>query len=153
MNFIDLTAIVHPTAKVWHFAVVLADVIIGPRVSIGSSAEIGRGTTIGEDSRIGSHVFLPSKTTVGKNVFIGPGVVATDDRFPRVNNPDYIAMPPIFEDGCSVGAGAVILPGVRIGAGAIVGAGAVVTKDVPARTVIRGDPARVRRDYTQGACA
>ena len=144
VNFIDETAKVGCGSVVWHFAVVLAEVVIGRRCSIGSHAEIGRGSVIGDDSRIGSGVFLPSRSIVGENVFIGPRACFTDDRHPYVNHVGYFAEPPVLESGCSIGAGAVILPGVTVGTGAIIGAGAIVTHDVPAHSHVRGEPARAK---------
>ena len=142
--FIDPSAILPATSTVWHYAVVLAKVRIGESVSIGSGCEIGRGTIIGDRTRIGAHVFLPPNTTIGADVFVGPGVVCTDDKHPRCGNSDYIAEPPMIEDGASIGAGAVLLPGVRIGKNARVAAGAIVTKHVPADGHVLGFPARER---------
>lgn len=143
-NFIDPSAVIRKGTRVWHFAVVLADVFIGENCSIGSCCEIGHGSVIGNGSRIGHGVFLPPKSIVGENVFIGPSVTFTDDKAPRVNNPDYNAQPPIIENGANIGAAAVILPGVRIGAGAMIGAGAIVTKDVAPLRMVRCEPARER---------
>jgi UDP-2-acetamido-3-amino-2,3-dideoxy-glucuronate N-acetyltransferase len=143
-NFIDATAHVPASAKVWHFAVILADVTLGARVSIGSNTEIGRGSTICDDSRISSHVFLPARSIVGKHVFIGPGVTFTDDRYPKAGNANYRAEPPTICDYASIGAGSVILPGVTIGSYAIIGAGSTVTKDVPPHGKIFGPAARHR---------
>jgi UDP-2-acetamido-3-amino-2,3-dideoxy-glucuronate N-acetyltransferase len=142
INEISRLAKVGQTTKVWHFTVILADVVIGEGCNIGSHVEIGRGSVIGDGCRIGKGVFLPPNAKLGNNVFIGPGAIFCDDKFPRVNNPDYNAQPPTIEDGASVGAGAVVLPGIRIGAGALVGAGAIVTKNVPAGAIVRGEPAR-----------
>lgn len=136
-NFIDGTAIVGAETNVWHFAVVLANVLIGNRCSIGSNSEIGRGSIVGDNTRISSHVFLPARSQIGSNVFIGPGCVFTDDRYPRAGNTEYKAEPPVIEDFASLGAGCVVLPGVRIGRGALVGAGTVVTRDVPPGTILR----------------
>lgn len=147
MCFIDRSATVSASAKVWHYAVVLQDVTIGVECSIGARSEIGRGSTIGHHSRIGSGSFLPPHTTVGHHVFIGPNVTFTDDRLPRVpepGDPPYTPAPPIIEDYAAIGAGAVILPGIRIGRGARVAAGAIVTKDVPANAMMRGLPAKFR---------
>lgn len=140
-NFISPKAKLGANVKVWHFAVILDDVEIGDNVSIGSHCEIGRGCKIGNNSRIGKGVFLPPKTVIGNDVFIGPGVYMADDKYPVVNNPDYNAQPPIIESEASIGLGAVILPGIRIGFAAKVGAGAVVTKDVPPYTTVVGVPA------------
>jgi len=141
-NFVDKTATIGQNVTIWHFAVLLADVKIGDNVSIGSRTEIGRGSTIGDNTRISSGVFLPSNSIIGKNCFIAPNVTFTDDRYPRAGNDSYHAEPPILEDGCSVGAGSVVLPGVTIGAGALVGAGSVVTRNVPPKGHVRGEPAR-----------
>jgi len=142
-NFIDPTAKLGKNVKVWQFASVLKDAVLGDNVQIGANAEIGRGSVIGENSRISHGVFLPSNSQIGKNVFIGPSVVFTDDKNPVCGNTNYIAQPPVLEEWASVGAGAVILPGVRIGKGALVGAGAIVTHDVPEGTIVKGNPARI----------
>lgn len=144
LNYIDKTATLGDNVKVWHYSVVLADVVIGDNVSVGSHSEIGRGTTIGKDSRISAHVFLPPHTTIGERVFIAPGVVMCDDKQPRAGNSEYKAEPPTILNGASVGAGSVILPGVTIGRGAMIGAGSVITRDVPDGAVVRGEPARLR---------
>jgi acetyltransferase-like isoleucine patch superfamily enzyme len=141
---------VHETAQlgqnvtVWQFASILADCVIGDDVSIGACAEIGRGTQVGNGTRISAHVFLPSGSQVGERVFIGPGAMFADDAHPRAGNTNYIASPPILEDGCSIGMGAIILPGVRIGLGALIGAGSIVTRDVAPHEHVRGEPARVK---------
>lgn len=145
-NFIDPTARIGIDSSVWHFAVVLAGVIIGERCSIGSRAEIGAGTVIGDGSRIGSGVFLSPRSRIGRGVFIGPNTTFTDDRKPRAGNSGYLAEPPVVEDGASIGAGCVILPGVRIGAGALIGAGSVVARDVAPGALVRGERA-VERPY------
>ena len=146
-HFIDPTAVLHPSVKVWHYATVLADCQLAEGVQVGSHAEIGRGTTIGKNSRIGAHVFLPPHSVVGEEVFIGPSVSCADDRFPYIHkafDTPYVPAPPVIEDGATIGLGAVLLPGVRIGRGAAVAAGTVVTKDVPAGCLVRGEPGRIR---------
>lgn len=135
-------------AKVWHYSIILTGCDIGLGVSIGSRCEIGKHSIVGAHSRIGSGVFLPPNSVVGERVFIGPNVTCTDDRHPRVPTPDevetwsYDARPPIIEDYASIGAGAVLLPGVRIGHHARVAAGAIVTRDVAPFGFVRGEPAR-----------
>jgi UDP-2-acetamido-3-amino-2,3-dideoxy-glucuronate N-acetyltransferase len=144
--FIDLSAIVGEGSVCWWYSRILQHVVIGTNVSIGGGTEVGRGSRIGDGSRIGANVFLPPNSVVGKNVFIGPGAVFTDDRHPRVPDPDdppYTAEPPVIEDEAAIGAGAIVLPGVRIGRGARIAAGAVVTEDVPPFTMVVGLPARV----------
>lgn len=142
--FIDRTATVGAYTKVWAFARVLANVVIGERCSIGGGTEIGRGTTIGDRSRIGANVFLPPNTRIGSDVFVGPGVVCTDDKLPVAGNAEYTAQPPVIGDGVSIGAGVILLPGVVIGAHARIAAGSVVTKDVPEHGQVLGFPARLR---------
>ena len=144
-KFVDPSATVGEDCTIWHYAIVLQLVTIGKCCSIGSRCEVGRGTTIGDYSRIGSGTFLPANTKIGRYVFIGPNVTMTDDRYPRVpvpGDPKYDARPPVIEDGASIGAGAVILPGIHIGLGARVAAGAIVTHDVPSNGVVRSQPAR-----------
>ncbi len=141
-HFIADSAQIGYGTTVWHFAVVLADVVVGSNCSIGSGAEIGRGTVIGDGTRVGAHVFLPPNSIVGDEVFIGPGTVFTDDRYPRVGNSDYAAEPPSIKSKAAIGAGAVVLPGVKIGSSAMIGAGAIVTKDVEDGGCVKCEPAR-----------
>lgn len=145
INYIDPSALIGLRSVVWHFSIIMADVVIGDDVSVGSRTEIGRGSVIGSGSRIGSGVFLPYSSFVGKSVFIGPNVTCTDDRHPKILAPGerYTAEPPVIEDHVSIGAGAVILPGVRIGHHAKIAAGAIVTSDVLPHTLVRCEPARV----------
>ncbi len=143
-HFISDSAFISYGTRIWHYAVVLDDAWIGFDCSIGACCEIGRGAIIGDQTRIGHGVFLPGRSRIGKRVFIGPGVIFTDDRHPVVNNPDYFADPPVVEDDVSIGAGAVILPGVTLHKGARIGAGAVVTKDVPSNSLVYGEAARQR---------
>lgn len=150
-NFIDDSVKIGMGVRVWHFSTVLAGCELGIGVNIGSRSEIGFNCKIGAHSRISSGVFLPSGTIVGTRVFIGPNVTCTDDRYPRVPTPEeesdgwsYNAEPPIIEDYAAIGAGAVLLPGVRIGHHALVGAGAVVTKDVPPHAKVYGEAAKLR---------
>jgi len=128
---------------VWSGAVVEGQVITGPGCVIGANVFVGAGSELGEAVRIQHGAFIPRHTKIGDYAFIGPNVTMTDDKYPRVNNPDYKAEPPTLDDFCSIGAGAVILPGVRIGKSARVGAGAVVTHDVPEGVLVVGVPARV----------
>jgi len=142
-------AVVSPDARlsedtvVWSGAVVEKGVKTGPGCVIGSNAYIGADSILGEAVRIQHGAFIPRSTKIGDYVFIGPNVTLTDDKYPRVNNPDYKAEPPVLGDYCSIGAGVVILPGIRIGKHGRVGAGAVVTHDVMARDLVVGVPARI----------
>ena len=156
LHAIDPTAFVHPTARVWHYAVILGGVFIDAGCSVGSHCEIGRGTILGAGTRVGSMSFLPPNTVVGERVFIGPSVTLCDDKHPFVHDATdvpYTPEPPVIEADAVIGAGSVILPGVRIGKGAKIGAGSVVTKDVPAGTHWRGEPARLQTLSTSSSAA
>jgi UDP-2-acetamido-3-amino-2,3-dideoxy-glucuronate N-acetyltransferase len=146
-KFVDIhgSAIILPGTHIWNGVVIGADVSIGADCVIGSNSYIGAGSVIGNRSRLQTGVFLPNLSMLGEDVFLGPHAVCTDDRYPRVNNHSYKAEPPIFEDRCSIGAGAVILPGVRVGTGAMIGAGCVVTESVPDHAIVIGNPSRVVR--------
>ena|SRR4030042_3266321 len=139
---------VHPTVKfgknsyVWSFAVICEGVEIGDNCVVGSGVFIGRNCKIGNNVRIQDKAFLVDRMIIQDNVFIGPCVAMTNDKYPMVNNLNYEALPPILENGCSLGANCTILPGVRIGRGAMIGAGAVVTKDVLPGEVVVGSPAK-----------
>lgn len=137
------TAHIGEGTVVWQFATVLGNAKVGHSCSVGAGAEIGEGSTIGNRVRIGHGSFLPSHSSVGDDVFIGPNVTFTDDRYPVANNDSYTPEPPVIESGASIGAGAVILPGVRIGRNVTVGAGAVVLESVGPQLRIVGNPARV----------
>jgi UDP-2-acetamido-3-amino-2,3-dideoxy-glucuronate N-acetyltransferase len=130
---------------VWSFAVICPGVTTGDRCVIGSKVYIGRETILGHNVHVQDACHLADRMLIGDNVFFGPCVVTANDRYPRVNHPTYAVESPVFEHDTSIGAGAVILPGVRIGHHAIVGAGAVVTRHVPAYAVVVGNPARVVR--------
>lgn len=141
-SYIDRSAIVGERTIAWHYSRILAKVVIGEDCSIGGGTEIGRGSRIGNRSRIGANVFLPPNSVIGEDVFVGPGVVCTDDKHPRCGNSDYTAEPPTIHDGAAIGAGAILLPGVTIGRNARIAAGAIVTKDVADGECVLGTPAR-----------
>lgn len=142
---LDQSATMGEGSIAWHYSRILAWARIGNHVSIGGGTEIGRSTVIGDGTRIGANCFIPGHTQIGERVFIGPNVVMCDDKHPRIRREGeapYTAEPPIIEDDVSIGAGVVILPGVRIGQGATVAAGSLVTKDVEPFMHVRGHPAR-----------
>ena len=123
------------------------------RVTIGDDVVLGRGTlvendtTIGASSRIQAHAYITAYSTLEEHVFVAPCVVTTNDDFMgRTEQRLELISGPTIRRGARVGGGAILCPGVVIGAEAFVGAGAVVTKDVPERTVVVGNPARVLRE-------
>jgi acetyltransferase-like isoleucine patch superfamily enzyme len=126
------------------------------RVTIGDDVVLGRGslvendTTIGASTRIQAEAYITSYSTLEDEVFIAPCVVTTNDDFMgRTERRRALTKGPIIRRGARVGGGAVLCPGVEIGEEAFVGAGAVVTKDVPARMVVVGNPARVLREVPE----
>lgn len=137
-------ALVHETAKIWAYTVIGEGAYIGQNAVIGTHCYIGKDTIIGQGVHIQTGVFLPNDSLVEDFAFIGPNVVFTDDRYPRAGNSGYFAEPPIVRRGASIGAGAVILPGIEIGASAMIGAGAVVTKNVMLGDTAWGVPAKAK---------
>jgi acetyltransferase-like isoleucine patch superfamily enzyme len=136
-----------PQCVIWQFSTICEGSKLGSGVVVGSCAWIGKGAILGNDVRIQHGAFIVNKAVIGHRVFIGPGVQFTDDKYPMVNNRDYHAEPPRVYDDVSIGAGAVICPGVTLGRGARVGAGAVVTKDVAPFTTVIGIPAEIWRPH------
>jgi acetyltransferase-like isoleucine patch superfamily enzyme len=123
------------------------------RVTIGDDVVVGRGslvendTTIGALTKIQADAYITAYSVLEDNVFIAPCVVTTNDNFMgRTEQRRTLVKGPTIRRGARVGGGAVLCPGVEIGEEAFVGAGAVVTKDVPARKIVVGNPARVLRD-------
>jgi dTDP-4-amino-4,6-dideoxygalactose transaminase/acetyltransferase-like isoleucine patch superfamily enzyme len=118
---------------------------------IGAFVEIQKNATVGHRCKISSHTFICEGVTIEDNVFIGHGVMFTNDSYPRATTTagqmqteaDWKIEPTVIRRGASIGSGATILPNLEIGENAIVGAGAVVTKSVPANAIVAGNPARV----------
>ena len=123
---------------------------IGSRTKIGTFVEIERGASIGSDCKIEGHTFICDGVTICDRVFVGHGVIFINDRHPRATREDgrlkaeddWVMVRTIVEPEASLGSGAIVLGGVRIGEGALVGAGAVVTRDVPAGYTVVRNPAR-----------
>jgi UDP-2-acetamido-3-amino-2,3-dideoxy-glucuronate N-acetyltransferase len=126
---------------------------IGDETRIGAFVEIQKNVKIGRRCKVSSHSFLCEGVTLEDNVFIGHGVMFTNDKYPRAtsadglpqNETDWTVVPISVKKGASIGSNATILAGVTIGEGAIVGAGSVVTRDVAARTIVAGVPAKLLR--------
>ena len=130
--------------KTGHFVLIREKTKIGKNCKIGTGTIIDGETEIGDNVSIQSNVYIPRKAKIEDNVFLGPCCVLTNDKKPPQPNLEG----PIIKRGATVGANATILPGIEIGENAMVGAGAVVTKDVPAGDVVMGVPAKFycRRD-------
>jgi UDP-2-acetamido-3-amino-2,3-dideoxy-glucuronate N-acetyltransferase len=141
-----------PNVKIHNF-VNLYGCEIGANTRIGAFVEIQKGAKIGKNCKISSHSFICEGVTVEDDVFVGHHVVFINDPYPRAVNDrggpqssqDWTVHPTVVERGASIGSGAVILCDLTIGKEAIVGAGSVVTKNVPPRTIVAGNPARVIR--------
>jgi acetyltransferase-like isoleucine patch superfamily enzyme len=123
------------------------------RVTIGDDVVVGRGslvendTTIGAMTKIQADAYITAYSTLEDNVFIAPCVVTTNDNFMgRTEKRHDLVKGPTIRRGARIGGGAILCPGIEVGEEAFVGAGAVVTKDVPARKLVVGNPARVLRD-------
>jgi len=115
---------------------------IGKNCKIAAFVEIQKDVTIGNNCAIEAFVFIPSGVTIEDEVFIGPHVCFTNDKKPRAVNPGWKTTPTVVKKGASIGAGSVILCGITIGEKAMVAAGSVVTKDVPPKTLVAGNPAK-----------
>ncbi|MBZ9768448.1 WxcM-like domain-containing protein [Mesorhizobium sp. CA6] len=127
--------------RVWAFAHVLSGAVIGANCNICDHVFIENDVTVGDDVTIKSGVQLWDGIRLGNRVFVGPNATFTNDRFPRSKHYPEQFLQTIVEDGASIGANATILPGITIGRQAMIGAGAVVTKNVPANAVVVGNPA------------
>lgn len=128
--------------KIWHpeLCNISDGAKIGDDVIIHSHTVIYDGVRIGNKCKIQAHVFIPDGVIIGDNVFVGPGVIMTNDKHPPSNHQGWDET--YISDGVSIGGGSIILPGITIGKNAMVGAGSVVTKDIPPGEVWFGNPAR-----------
>jgi acetyltransferase-like isoleucine patch superfamily enzyme len=125
---------------------------IGDGTRVGAFVEIQRGAIVGARCKIQSHTFICDGVSIGDEVFVGHGVMFINDKRPRATtddgalqgDEDWTLLPTVVESRVSIGSGAVVLGGIRVGPGAVVGAGAVVTKDVAPGEVVIGVPARAR---------
>jgi len=124
---------------------------IGDDTKIGTFVEIQKGAKVGARCKISSHSFLCEGVEIEDEVFIGHGVMFTNDLFPRATassgalqtEADWQCIKTVVKKGASIGSGATILCGITIGENAMIGAGSMVTKDVPPNTVVAGNPARI----------
>jgi acetyltransferase-like isoleucine patch superfamily enzyme len=154
---IHSTAEVSPNAeigagcRIWHQAQVRERVKMGGNCIIGKGSYIDFGVELGDNVKVQNGAFLYHGCTIESGVFVGPGVILTNDRYPRAVSPDgslkrdgdWEVGETLIRSGASLGAGSIILPGVTIGRFAMVAAGAVVTRDVPDHGLVAGNPARL----------
>jgi UDP-2-acetamido-3-amino-2,3-dideoxy-glucuronate N-acetyltransferase len=130
---------------------------IGAGTKIGAFVEVQKNATIGRNCKISSHSFVCEGVEIEDEVFVGHGVMFTNDRYPRATTAsgqlqtgaDWTVLPTRVCRRASIGSNATILPEITIGVGAIVGAGAIVTRDVPDYAIVVGNPARVVGDWRE----
>ncbi len=156
MNYVAPSADVSERAvlgegtKIWHLAQVREDASLGENCSIGRGAYVGPGVHIGDNTKVQNYALIYEPAALSRGVFIGPAVVLTNDTYPRSISPegvlksaqDWTPVGVTVEEGASIGARAVCIAPLTIGRWATVAAGAVVTKDVPAFSLVAGVPAR-----------
>ena len=125
---------------------------VGDDTKIGAFVEIQKNASVGRRCKISSHTFVCEGVTIEDNVFIGHSVTFINDSYPRATangalqtEADWVVEKTVVKQGASIGSGSTILSRVTIGENAIVGAGSVVTRDVPANTIVAGNPAKVLR--------
>jgi len=137
-------------SKIWHYAQVREDAIIGADSIVGRGAYIGSGVVMGDGCKVQNYALVYEPARLGAGVFIGPAVVLTNDHFPRAINPDgtpksahdWEPVGVTIGDGASIGASATCVAPITVGRWALVGAGSVVIKDVPDFALVVGSPAR-----------
>jgi acetyltransferase-like isoleucine patch superfamily enzyme len=152
-TIVSTGAIVFAGAKIGGGCILGDQSCVRERVVIADDVVVGRGslvendTTIGSGTRIQAGAYVTAYSTLEEDVFIAPCVVTTNDNFMgRTERRKELMRGPTIRRGARIGGGAIICPGLEIGEEAFVGAGAVVTKDVPPRKLVVGNPARVLRD-------
>ena len=151
LSIVSEDAEIGQDVKIYDFVNIYGRAVIGDQSVVGAFVEIQPGVVVGRKVKISSHTFLCSGVTIEDEAFIGHGVMFTNDKFPRAvfedgrqfNAADTKVKPTLIQKRVAIGSGSTILCGLTIGEGALVGAGSVVTRDVPANTVVCGNPARV----------
>lgn len=147
---IAVNASISPTSQIWHYAQVREEAVIGENCIIGRGAYIGKGVSLGKGCKVQNYALVYEPAFLEDGVFIGPGVILTNDQFPRAinidgttkNNSDWLPVGVHIRRGASIGANATVIAPAVIGEWALVGSGAVVTKDVPDFALVVGNPAR-----------
>lgn len=144
-------ALIGADTRIWHQAQVREGARIGENCILSKGVYIDRDVLIGSNVKIQNGASVYHGATIEDGVFLGPGAILTNDKLPRAINPngslksdaDWEVNPTLVQRGASIGAGAVVLPGVTVGEFALIGAGALVTQDVPSHGLVYGNPARL----------
>jgi len=129
--------------SIWQYSVILDGCHIGDNVNINAHCLVEGDVYIGNNVTIKSGVYIWNGTTVKDNVFIGPNVTFSNDKYPRSKNTNFKLEKTILEDSASIGAGSVILPGIKVGHHSMIGAGSVITKDIPPHSIVIGNPFKI----------
>lgn len=147
-QLISSDTIIGRETKIWHPELVnIYGAEIGSNCNIGAFVEIRKGVIIGDRVRIQAFVFIPEGVIIENDVFVGPHVCFTNDKYPDpilAESGEWEQLTTIIRERSSIGANATILPGLEIGAGAQIGAGTVVTTSIPPNAICWGNPARVQ---------
>jgi len=130
--------------KIWHFAQIREGAIIGNDCIVGKGAYVGVDVKIGSGVKIQNFATIYQGVTIEDDVFIGPHVVFTNDKYPRAFSKEWEVIPTVVKRGASIGANSTIICGVTVGTYSMVGAGSVVTRDVPTKTLVFGNPAKAK---------
>lgn len=139
------TTTIGRNTRIWQYSVIFANAQLGENCNICAHTLVESDVIIGNNVTVKSGVYIWDGTRIEDNVFLGPNATLTNDLMPRSKHYPERFSGITLKKGCSIGANATILPGLTIGENAMVGAGAVVTKDVPANTVVAGNPAKIIR--------
>lgn len=156
--FIHPTADVSPLAtlgegtRIWHQAQVREGAVLGRECIVGKGVYVDKDVRVGNRCKLQNGAYVYHGFSLQDGVFVGPGAMLLNDKYPRAINPDgslksdddWEISQGVVEQGAAIGGGAIVLPGVRIGRMAVVGSGSVVTRDVPERGIVAGNPARLR---------
>jgi len=149
---VEIGAFIGEGTRVWHHCHIRSTARVGTECTLGYGVYIDAGVIVGNRCKLQNRVSVYHGVTIEDGVFVGPHVTFTNDKHPRAIAPDgsplteadWEAAPTLVREGASIGAGAVILPGLTVGRWAMVAAGAIVSRDVPEHGMVAGNPARLK---------